>query len=275
MRWYKEKVSFRAGEVELYGEILIPKGVEPFPGAVMCHGMASDSRSMRPSAQRLARRGIATINFDFRGHGKSGGVLDGNIDQDVIAAVELFKRHPKIDTDNIALVGHSMGAVAALRAAAMVSDIKALVFLSCPVEVEGFAQLWEPLKQKARRTGNYIIEFPASGSFPMLGWFNGIVNRFWMWFRQYRLRIDLELDASSWLNLNPSINIDKVGALPKLFVHCKGDKWVPYENTVSLYDKAGSPKDLILTNAGFHVSPLLPGKLRRNWMSWLISKIKQ
>lgn len=274
MKWYKEKVHFHAGEVELYGEILIPKGAGPFPGAVMCHGMGSDSRSMRPSAQRLVRRAIATLSFDFRGHGKSGGVLDGNIDQDVIAAVEILKKHPKIDVDNVALVGHSMGAIAALRASAVISNIKALVFLSCPAEVNGFAQLWEPLKHKAKRTGNYIIEFPASGSFPMLGWFNGMVNRLWMWFRKYRLRIDLELDAEPWSKLNPAANIAKIGPLPKLFVHCKGDKWVPYENTVSLYDHSDSPKDLILTESGFHVSPLLPGKLRQSWMSWLVSKTK-
>jgi pimeloyl-ACP methyl ester carboxylesterase len=274
MKWYKERISFRSGEVELYGEILVPDGEGPFPGAVMCHGMASDSRSMRPSAQRLVRQAIAILTFDFRGHGKSGGVLDGNLDQDVVAAVKLLQQHPKIDRDHVALVGHSMGALAALYASTVIENIKALVFISGPAEVEGFTQLWDPLRQKAKQTGNHIVEFPHSGPFPMLGWFNGQVNRLWMWIRKYRLRIDLELDVEPWFNLNPAANISKIGSLPKLFVHCKGDKWVPYQNTVSLYDQAGSPKDLILTEAGFHVSPLLPGKLRQRWMSWLVSKIK-
>jgi len=274
MKWHVEKVNFSTDTVELYGEILIPNGEGPFPGVVLCHGMASDSRSMRPTAQRIVRHDIAALTFDFRGHGRSTGVLNNNIDQDAAAALNLLRQHVRIDPKRIALVGHSMGAIAALCAATTVKDIKALVFLSVPAEIDGFMEFWAPLRTKAKRTGIHIIEFPSSGPFPMLGWFNGLTSRLWMWLRNYRLRIKLEQKVDSWSNLNPLTNIQKIGNFPKLFVHCKGDKWVPYQKTLSLYDKAEQPKELILTDGGFHVSPLLPGKLRRQWINWLVSTLK-
>jgi len=193
---------------------------------------------MRPSAQQLVRRGIATLTFDFRGHGKSEGVLDGDLAQDVMAAMKFLRRHAKIDPRRIALVGHSMGAVAALHAATL-ENIQALVFLSGPTEINGqFTQVWAPLYPKAARTGSLIIEFPRIGPMPMLGSITGILQRLWMFLLGYRLRINLEQNPESWVKLDPLTNIEKIGAFPKLFVHCKGDKWIPHEAALALYEKA-------------------------------------
>lgn len=272
MSWHSESIDFSTEQGQLHGEILLPKGEGPFPGAVLCHGMGSDHRAMRPSAQRLVRRGIATLTFDFRGHGRSDGVLDGDLVQDVTAALEFLRRHVKIDPHRIALVGHSMGAMAALHAAAALSNIQALVFLSSPGEINGrFAQVWAPLYPKAVRAGSLIIEFPHIGSFPMLGRLQGMLSRLWMWLRGYRLRINLEKSMESWAKLNPSIAIEKIGAFPKLFVHCKGDKLTPYEGALKLYEKAAPPKEFLLSKGGFHAAPLFPGKLRGKWIAWLVS----
>lgn len=274
MKWHTERIAFSAEGGILHGEILLPKGEGLFPGVVLCHGMASDHRSMKPSAERLVRRGIATLTFDFRGHGKSEGVLDGDLAQDVIAAIKFLRRHPKIDPQRIALVGHSLGAIAALHAAAVLQNIRALVFLSGPAEVNGrFAKVWAPLYRKAARAGSLIIEFPRIGPLPMLGRLHGTISRLWMWLRGYRLRIDLEKSAESWVNLNPFTNIEKIGAFPKLFVHCKGDKLIPYEAALKLYEKAEQPKEFLLSKGGFHATPLFPGKLRGKWIAWLVSAL--
>jgi len=274
MKWHVETVRFPANDVDLYGEILMPEGDGPFPAAVLCHGLASDHRSMRPSAQRLVRQGIATLAFDFRGHGKSSGTLDGNIRQDIMAAITLLKDYARIDRKKIAIVGHSMGAVAALNAASSVKDIRALAFLSGPADIGGFAELWKPLQLKAQGTGRNIFEFPKDGALPMTGWFNGLTFRLWMWIRKYRLRVNIEPQAKSWSNLDPVGSVRKLGNLPKLFVHCKGDKWVPYKETLELYEQAEFPKELFLSDRGFHVSPLLPGQLRKRWITWLVSNLK-
>ena len=90
MKWHTEAIDFPSGDLQLHGVLNIPNAEGPFPGAIMCHGMASDHRSMRPSAQQLVRRGVATFSIDMRGHGKSEGTFDGNIGRDVSAAFDVL-----------------------------------------------------------------------------------------------------------------------------------------------------------------------------------------
>lgn len=274
MRWHTESVDFATEEGTLRGEVLLPKGEGPFPGAVLCHGMGSDHRAMRPSAQRLVRRGIATLTFDFRGHGRGQDFLDENMVRDVIVAVEFMRRHPKVAPERIALVGHSMGALAAIHAAAELQDLGALVSLSSPAETNGRARaIFASFYHKVEQAGSLIIEFPRVGSLPMLGRLRGVISRLWMWIRGYRLRIHVDKTPESWGMTSPLIAVKKIGAFPKLFVHCEGDKLVPYEGALKLYEKADSPKELLVSKGGFHASPLFPGKIRRRWIAWLVSAL--
>lgn len=275
MRWYTEKIYFPSGDLKLYGIIYLPKGEGRFPGVVICHGMASDYRSVRPCAEQLARKGIATLALDLRGHGKSNGTLDGNIGQDVVAAYNVMKNHSKVDTECIGLVGHSMGALACLYAATAVNGAKAVVLLSIPADIESIAEFWSPMHKQAERIGSNVLEFPRIGPLPYAGWLNQQISMLWMRFRKYRLCIDTNHDTKSWDLLNPLENIERIGNIPKLLIHSKRDKWLPYEKTVALYEKAQQPKEMILFERGYHVTPLLPGRLRGKWMSWLISVLKE
>ena len=274
MRWYTEKVYFSSVDVKLHGIIYLPKGDGRFPGVVMCHGMASDYRSVRPCAQQLARQGIATLALDLRGHGKSSGTLDGGIGQDVVAAYNTLKNHAKVDSECIGLVGHSMGALASLYAATMVNKVQAVVLLSLPAEIGNIDEFWSPMHVQSERLGTSLLEFPRIGPLPYVGWLNRLISMLWMRFRKYKLCIDINHDTKSWDSLNPLENIVRVGDIPKLFIHSKGDKWLPYEKTIALYEKAQQPKEMILFERGYHVTPLLPGKLRRRWMAWLVSTLK-
>jgi pimeloyl-ACP methyl ester carboxylesterase len=273
VKWYTEIIDISADGATLHGEILLPNGEGPFPGAALCHGIASGHRAMRPSAKQLVRRGVATIIFDFRGHGQSGGILDSDLAEDVITAIKYLRGHTKVDPNHIALVGHSMGAIAALYAAAR-EDIQALVFLSSPAEINGqFAKHWASLYPRAAEAGSLVIEFPRIGPLPQLGRLQGMISRLWMWTHGYRLRINLERGQESWEKLNPLTNIQNLGAFPKLFVHCRGDKRVPYDVAIRLHEKAGSPKMLLLSKGGFHTAPLFPGRLREKWIAWLVSTL--
>jgi alpha-beta hydrolase superfamily lysophospholipase len=275
MRWHTEKTYFPSGDLKLYGIIYLPKGEGRFPGVVMCHGMASDHRSMRPCAQQLARKGIATFALDLRGHGKSNGTLDGGIGQDVVAAYNILKNHAKVDSECIGLVGHSLGALACIYAVAAVNKVKAVVLLSIPSDIGSIAEFWRPMHEEAERLGTNVLEFPRIGPLPYAGWLNQHISMAWMIFRGYRLCVDIDHDTKSWLSLNPLVNIDRLDDIPKLFVHSKGDKWLPYEKTIALYEKAQQPKEMILSEGGHHTTPLLPGRLRNKWMAWLISAIKE
>jgi len=273
MNWHTEEVVFSSGDTQLHGVIYLPKGEGRFPGTVMCHGMASDYRSMRPCAQQLVRKGIAVLAIDLRGHGKSSGTLDGNIGKDVVAAYSILKNHEKIDGERIGLVGHSMGALACLYAATVVNGAKAIVLLSVPSEIGSIAEFWKPMHEKAEELGKSILEFPRIGPLPYAGWLNQQISRLWMCFRKYRLSININ-NTQSWDFLDPLENIVKTGNIPKLIIHSKGDKWLPYEKTIALYEMAQQPKEMILFKHGYHVTPLLPGRLRGRWMAWLINILK-
>lgn len=261
MRWHTESVDFAGEEGMLHGELLLPKGEGPFPGAVLCHGMATDHRAMRPSAQRLTRRDIATLTFDFRGYGKSDGFLDANIARDVIAALRFLRNHPKIDPERTALVGHSLGAMAAINAASELDDLGALVSLSNPAELN--------------RQLDRLIEIPRFGFVLGLVGLQLSIYLLWMRIRGYRFRINPKKSLELWEQLNPFTAVEKVGAFPKLFVHCEGDRLVPHEGTIKLYEKARSPKELVVAKGGFHGLPLFPGKLREKWIAWLVSTLTQ
>jgi len=274
MKWHTEQVFFPSGDIKLRGVIYIPRGEGRFPGMVLCHGMASDYRSMRPSAQQLVRKGIAAFAIDLRGHGMSEGTLDGCIGQDVVAAYNTLKKHTRLDAERIGLAGHSLGALACLYAASVVNGAKSLVLLSIPSDIGSMAEFWQPMRKQAERIGTSILDFPRVGPLPYNGKLNQQVSRAWMIFRRYNMRIDIDHDTDSWLSLLPLPNIEKIGSIPKLFVHSKGDKWLPYEQTLALYEKAQPPKDVVLSEGGYHVTPLLPGSLRRKWIAWTAATLK-
>jgi pimeloyl-ACP methyl ester carboxylesterase len=229
---------------------------------------------MRPSALNIARHGIAILSFDFRGHGKSNGLFEGNEARDVIAALECLLHHPEIDPRRIALVGHSLGAIAAIRAAAEAEYLRASVFISLPVGTnERTDRFLSSIHHKAAQVGGYILEYPRHGPLPGTRVVEGMICVLWMRLRGYRLHVDWGKSLELWNRLGPIIDIDmeRLGAFPKLFVHCKGDRIAPYESVLELYRRAAPPKELFGAERGFHNTPLLPGRLRKKWIAWLVS----
>ena len=277
--WRRQSVFFVAGETRLHGELLLPKGKGPFPGVVLCHGLGTDHRAMRPTAQRLVREGIATLAIDFHGHGLSEGVFEGEGARDVNAALDYMSSHSMVDPAHVALVGHSMGSTAAIQAATGREDICALVSLSSPSDMvehyDNVDQIVSRLLHSAERRKDGIIELPRAGPMPGMSGLQGVISVLWMWVRGYRLRIHMVNAFTRMMRLKPSRSLERMGAFPKLFVHCEGDKLAPYQGALSLFEKARPPKDILLLKGGTHASPLMPGRLRKRWIGWLVSVLKR
>jgi uncharacterized protein len=85
---------------------------DPWGGLVILHGAGSRKENHADMARAAAAAGLATVRFDMRGHGQSGGLLDDRAIEDVAAATELLP--PGLPA---ALRGSSMGAYLALVAA--------------------------------------------------------------------------------------------------------------------------------------------------------------
>lgn len=105
------------------------------PIAVLMHGFMANKKlePLKSIANELESRGIASLRFDFDGHGESEGRF-----RDMTVLTELEDARRVIDYvrragayDSIALVGHSQGGVVAGMIAGELGDeIKALVQLA-------------------------------------------------------------------------------------------------------------------------------------------------
>jgi alpha/beta superfamily hydrolase len=129
----------KEGRLEaLYRELQDPAGV-----AVICHPLPTGGGTLHTKVVFRAARGleganVATLRFNFRGVGASGGTFDnGEGEQDdFLAAIDwLRKIHP--DKPLIA-GGFSFGAWVASRAGCEVESIKGLFLIGTPVNKYDF-----------------------------------------------------------------------------------------------------------------------------------------
>lgn len=107
----------------------LPRDERP-PVIVMAHGYSADRASMSGLARSLAEAGYAVLSFDFRGHGSNTQRFQGDLRDDVAAAVEWAQTSPYVDGSELAVLGHSMGAGAVLEFATLDARPKAVVPLS-------------------------------------------------------------------------------------------------------------------------------------------------
>lgn len=122
------------------------------PGIVLCHanpaaGGNMDMKIMLSIEKALASSGFATLRYNSRGVGASGGVSSRNDDKklvapegepetgDVGAALDFLGRQDGVDTTRLALVGHSFGARISLAYVAehAARGVKAIVCIGLPV----------------------------------------------------------------------------------------------------------------------------------------------
>lgn len=132
----QEEVRFASGgHVELAGTLTLPVGTGPFPAAAYVSG---SGETLRDEEQYLggylATLGIATLGYDKRGVGQSGGRFPGTLAStqaistyaaDAAAAARFLAAQPEIDPKRVGLFGLSQGGwiipVAASRAPGIVS----------------------------------------------------------------------------------------------------------------------------------------------------------
>ncbi|WP_445165942.1 alpha/beta hydrolase [Mycolicibacterium sp. Dal123E01] len=115
-----------------------PSGPGPHPGVVLVHGFgANHTMSLTQYEQHFSQAGIATLAFDYRGLGASGGFPRQRLSlrrhrQDVVAALDFLAGLPEIDAGRVGLWGTSLGAMHALKVAAARPDVAAVV-VQCPI----------------------------------------------------------------------------------------------------------------------------------------------
>lgn len=119
----------RLGERRGLAYALYRPGGAPAGGVVILHGAGSVKENHADFARACQAAGLAAVVFDQRGHGATGGALDGRAVDDVAAVAAVLGDVP------VALRGSSMGGWLALAAAARVGA--AAVVAICPASRDG------------------------------------------------------------------------------------------------------------------------------------------
>lgn len=131
----------------LKGLLTLPEGADkPVPAVVFVHGSGSSNMDekvgeltpFKDLAEGLAKHGIASVRYDKRSfaHGfrlvrsKMPITVREETIEDAILAAELLRGDARIDSDNIFIVGHSMGAMLAPRIDAEGGNFKGLILMA-------------------------------------------------------------------------------------------------------------------------------------------------
>ena len=143
----EEKIIVGKGtEFPLNGILTLPENLEkPVPAVVFVHGSGSsnmDEKVMKLTpfkdlAEGLGKHGIASIRYDKRSfaHGrkmlKKGSLtVREEVIEDAVLASEMLKNDPRIDSEKVFIIGHSMGAMLAPRIDFEGGNFKGLVLLA-------------------------------------------------------------------------------------------------------------------------------------------------
>jgi pimeloyl-ACP methyl ester carboxylesterase len=113
---------------------------DPWAGVVIIHGAGSSKESHHDFARAARSAGLSAVCFDQRGHGDSGGELDGRALEDVATVAALLGDVPLVTR------GSSMGGYLAILAAERLGA--AAVVAICPASSDG---LWRGLRRRRAR----------------------------------------------------------------------------------------------------------------------------
>ena len=139
---------FPCSEIQLEGVLLLPETKGPFPAVVVCHphplyGGDMDNGVLLAVCAALGEKAIASLRFNFRGVGSSGGSYnEGRGEQDdVTAALDYLSTLKEIDNRKIGLAGYSFGGGVADAVAMKDSRVKLLALISPALTGSAWARL--------------------------------------------------------------------------------------------------------------------------------------
>ena len=131
-----QNVEIDGDHGKLSAVIQMPDGKKNFPLVIICHGFTGEKNSdlLKNLSDELESRGIASIRFDFNGHGDSeGNFQDMTVLNEIEDAKKVYEYATKISgVTSISIAGHSQGGVVASMVAGELGakKIKALALMA-------------------------------------------------------------------------------------------------------------------------------------------------
>lgn len=217
---------------------------------IICPGFfnSKENRWMRAAVNMLSPEHDVII-FDFRGHGKSGGIYTWSakerLDIDAVMNYAANQGYKKIG-----VLAFSLGAAAAVNDAATRNDIKSMVLVSCPSAFDSIDyHFWEP-GMWADLKENIDCKWEGKGA------------RFGNIF------------------LRKADPIDSIGNIKNtriLFIQGDRDWVIKPRHTKTLYDKTATYKKMEIIKGGFHAERLIEfnyDRMSRLILDWFSKTLK-
>lgn len=186
---------------------------------VLCHGfMGWHQKDRLVRLQEDLAAWFTVYAFDFRGHGRSGGLSSfGAVEElDVEAVVRLARQD---GFERVVTVGGSMGGIAAIRHAALFGGVDGLIAVSTPAT-------WDGHRTEAVRRMTWFTSRPGG--------------------RRVLRAVGVRA-TRNWEQAAPPVEVvDRIAPAPLVIVHGRDDHYFDEEQAWMLYRRAGEPKRLLL-----------------------------
>ncbi|WP_087447358.1 alpha/beta hydrolase [Sulfuriferula sp. AH1] len=224
---YSETQILTTNDKQLYAWFIPAPGPELAPALVVLHGWGGNAETMLPLAAPLHRAGYALLFFDARSHGRSDIDTFSSMPrfaEDLDHALNQLKLLPGVDAKRIGVVGHSVGAAAALLAASRRDDLAAVVSI---------AAFTHPETVMRRLLAAWHVPYIP------IGW--------------YILHYVQHVIGYKFDDIAPLNTIGRIHC-PVLLIHGTEDTTVPVSEAQALYSRRYSEADKLLLVSGSHDS---------------------
>ena len=211
------------------------------PALVVGHGAGSRRVRHQVFAREACLAGFIVLAIDFRGHGDSTGLLDGPVEEDILAAAALLRSHPLVDGRRICYRGSSMGGYYGALAAPD-ADFAA-VALICAADGPIMLHALDEKRDWAQAEASGLV---ARLDEPAL--------------RAYFEAHDV-LAAAEYIEC------------PVLLIHTREDQLVPAQLSLDLAARLAGETHLLLLPGGDHSSAQGTPAVHRLVVEWLLKKV--
>ncbi len=220
-----EAVRFQSGDGTGLAGWYVDRGADAT--IILCHGWPGSKDDMRGLMESLVRSGFNVLAFDFRGWGASdpGPVTLGYREAfDVAGAVRFVRTRQGGTAHRIGVFGLSMGAAAAILAAAACPEIGAVVSDSSYTRLDHavrwvYRGLWGPAAPLFYAPTRWLGE---------------------------------RLMGTAMPGVSPLDAIERIRPRPILLIHGTQDRLIDPADAQALHRRAGDPKTLWLVEGADH-----------------------
>lgn len=145
--FYELDVTVGEGKWALPGTLTLPNFTGPFPGLILVHGSGSNDRdetigpnkTFRDLAWGLASMGIAVLRYDKRTFTHAQDftpeileklTVKEEVIDDALLAIQLMLNRKEVNSKQITLLGHSLGATLAPRIAQKAKNLAGIIIMA-------------------------------------------------------------------------------------------------------------------------------------------------